>query len=59
MNDNLIQTKNILNYKSKTNSLRDTNIPRFTNLFAETNYAKYRREHEPLRIPLIIITLII
>ena len=47
MNDNLIQTKNILNYNSKTNSLRDANIPRFTNLFAETNYAKYRRDHEP------------
>ena len=46
MNDNLIQTKNILNYHSKTNSIRDTNFPRFTNLFAETNYSKYRRERD-------------
>ena len=46
MNDNLIQTKNILNYNSKTSSIRDTNIPRYTNLFAETNYSKYRRERD-------------
>ena len=46
MNDNLIQTKNILNYDSKTSSIRDTNMPRYTNLFAETNYSKYRRERD-------------
>ena len=46
MNDNLIQTKNILNYNRNTNPLRETNIPRFTNLFSETNYSKFRRDHD-------------
>ena len=43
MDNNLIQTKNILNNK---NTIRDSRIPRYSNLFSEKNYSKYRRERD-------------
>ena len=44
MNQNLIQTKNILNINTN-NSLRDSRFP-YTNLFSETNYSNFRRERD-------------
>ena len=47
-NNNLIQTKNILNMNNTkfSNSIRDSNFPRYNNLFSETNYSNYRRERD-------------
>ena len=47
-NNNLIQTKNILNMNNIkfSNSIRDSNFPRYNNLFSETNYSNYRRERD-------------
>ena len=47
-NNNLIQTKNILNMNNTNfpNSIRDSNFPRYNNLFSETNYSNYRRERD-------------
>ena len=46
MDNNLIQTKNILNMNKNYNSIRDSRFPRYTNLFSETNYSNFRREHD-------------
>ena len=43
MDYNLIQTKNILN---NTKSILDTRIPRYSNLFSETNYSNFRHERD-------------
>ena len=47
-NNNLIQTKNILNMNNTNfpNSIRDSNFSRYNNLFSETNYSNYRRERD-------------
>ena len=44
MENNLIQTRNILNLNTKSTSIRDINMPKYSNLFSETNYSNFRRE---------------
>ena len=46
MENNLIQTRNILNLNTKSTSIRDLNLPKYSNLFSETNYSNYRRERD-------------
>ena len=49
-NNNLIQTKNILNMNNNnfSNSIRNTNFGRYNDLFSETNYSNYRRNRDYL-----------
>ena len=46
MENNLIQTRNILNLNTKSTSIRDLNLPKYSNLFSETNYSNFRRERD-------------